>query len=147
MYPDPRVESLILEHFIPVRIHVRDENATALMERFGANWTPTIVFLDSGGTERHRIEGFLTTEDFLTQLMVALGRIAVAEKNWTEAERWFAQILEKHPNSDAAPEALYWKGVAKYKGSGDAAALGETARAFQERYADSTWAKKSVIWR
>ena len=147
MYPDPRVESLILEQFSPVRIHVRDANATVLMERFGANWTPTIVFLDSGGTERHRIEGFLTAEDFLAQLMVALGRLAVAEKNWTEAERWFAQILEKHPNSDAAPEALYWKGVARYKGSGDAAALGDTARAFQERYTDSTWAKKSVIWR
>ena len=147
MYPDPRVESFIREKFIPVRIHVRDENATALMERFGANWTPTIVFLDSGGVERHRIEGFLATEDFLAQLNVGLGRVAFGQNEWKKAEELFRQVVESYPDSDSAPEALYWKGVAKYKGSGDAAALGETARAFQERYTDSAWAKKSVIWR
>jgi len=37
-------------------------------------------------------------------------------------------------------------GVSKYKESGDAAALGETAKAFQSRYKDSPWAKKSSIW-
>ena len=146
MYPDPRVESFLREHFIHARIHVRDANATALMERFGANWTPTIVFLDPEGTERHRIEGFLATEDFLAQLLVGLGRIAIAGKRWDEAERLFGDVLEKHPRSDSAAEALYWKGVSRYKG-GDATALGETARAFQERYTESPWAKKSVIWR
>ncbi|MFN2387831.1 MAG: thioredoxin fold domain-containing protein [Thermoanaerobaculia bacterium] len=146
VYPDSRVESLVRGHFVPVRIHVRDENAAALMERFGANWTPTIVFLDPDGSERHRIEGFLPTEDFLAQLMLGLGRIAMAAKKWDEAERDFAQILEKYPNSDSAAEALYWKGVAKFK-EGDAGALGETAKAFQERYTESPWAKKSVIWR
>jgi TolA-binding protein len=70
----------------------------------------------------------------------------MAAKTWDEAQRDFEQILEKYPESDSAAEALYWKGVAKYKG-GDAAALGETARAFQERYTESPWAKKSVIWR
>jgi hypothetical protein len=146
VYPDPRVESFLRDHFTPVRVHVRDADATALMERFGADWTPTIVFLDSEGTERHRVEGFLATEDFLAQLLVGLGRIAIAGKTWDEAERLFGEVLEKHPQSDAAAEALYWKGVARYKG-GDAAALGDTARAFQERYTESPWAKKSVIWR
>lgn len=146
MYPDSRVETLIRDNFIPVRIHVRDPNATALMERFGANWTPTILILDSQGVERHRIEGFLPLTDFLGRLTLALGHAAFGEKRWADAEKWFAQVLERFPESEAAPEAQYWKGVARYKASGDGAALAETARAFRDRYADSTWAKKASVW-
>ena len=45
-----------------------------------------------------------------------------------------------------AAEALYWAGVAKYKATGDAAALGETAEAFSTRFRDSPWAKKASVW-
>jgi hypothetical protein len=146
VYPDPLVEKLIRENFVPVRIHVKDPGATALMERFGANWTPTIILLDANGTERHRIEGFLPREDFLAQLIVGLGHIAFAAKDWAQAERRFAEALDGFPNTDGAAEAQYWKGVARYKGSGDAAALSETARAFKDRYAESPWAKKAAVW-
>jgi hypothetical protein len=146
VYPDPQVESLIREQFIPVRVHVRDENATALMERFGANWTPTIVFLDSSGTERHRIEGFLPVEDFLAQSNVGLAKIAFGQGEFQKAEERFRDVLEKYPSSDSAPEALYWKGVARYKATGDPEALKATTRAFRERYTDSPWAKKGSVW-
>jgi hypothetical protein len=56
-------------------------------------------------------------------------------------------VVDRHPHSDAAAEALYWAGVSKYKASGDASALADTARAFGERYTETTWAKKSSIWR
>jgi TolA-binding protein len=55
-------------------------------------------------------------------------------------------VLDRFPATDAAPEAQYWRGVTRYKATNDAAALGETARAFKERYADSTWARKASIW-
>ena len=48
--------------------------------------------------------------------------------------------------TDAAPEALYWAGVARYKATGDAAALAETAAEFANRYQDSAWAKKASVW-
>jgi hypothetical protein len=54
--------------------------------------------------------------------------------------------VERHPQSDAAAEALYWAGVSRYKASGDGSALQETAKAFQARYRDSTWAKKASVW-
>ena len=145
MYPDPRVESSIRENFIPVRIHVKDPGAAAVMERFAANWTPTTLFLDSGGVERHRIEGFLPAGDFLAQLNLGLGKVAFGQNEWNKAEDRFRQVLESYPDSDSAPEALYWKGVARYKG-GDPEALKETTRAFRERYTDSPWAKKGSVW-
>jgi TolA-binding protein len=144
VYPDPEVIAFISGNFIPLRFDVR-KNAQP-MERFGANWTPTILVLDSDGKERHRIEGYLPKDDFLGQLKLGLAHAAFVGKRFDEAERRFREIVQQHPNSDAAPEAQYWAGVSKYKGSGDGAALGETAKAFQQRYPESPWAKKASVW-
>ena len=109
-------------------------------------WTPTVLLMDSGGVERHRIEGFLPGSDFTAQLLLGLGHAAFAAKNWKESERRFGELVERFPETEAAPEALYWKGVARYKGTGDASALSETGRAFQDRYTTSSWAKKASVW-
>jgi hypothetical protein len=144
VYPEPRVDQLVRENFIPVRIKVR-ENPQA-MERFNVQWVPAIVFLGSDRREHHRIEGFLDTEDFLAQLTLGLAKIAFARQEWDQASQRYEEVLDRFPATDAAPEAQYWRGVTRYKATNDAAALGETARAFQERYADSTWARKASIW-
>ena len=144
MYPDPEVSEFISNNFIPVRFDVRKDAKP--MERFGANWTPTILILDSDGKERHRIEGFLPKDDFLGQLKLGLAHADFVAGRHADAERRFREIVEQHPNSDAAPEAQYWAGVSKYKATGNGAALGETAQAFQQRYGDSTWAKKASVW-
>ena len=144
MYPDSEVSEVITENFIPVRFDVRKDAQP--MERFGANWTPTILILDSDGNERHRIEGFLPKDDFLAQIKLGLAHAAFVAKRFDESERRFREIVEKHPNSESAPEAQYWAGVSKYKGTGNGAALGETAQAFQQRYQDSQWAKKASVW-
>ena len=132
------------DSFLPVRIQVREQ--PALMERFNVQWTPTVLLMDSGGAERHRIEGFLPGADFAAQLLLGLGHAAFAAKNWSEAQRRFGELLEKFPDTEAAPEALYWKGVSRYKQTGDAKALGETGLAFQTRYTSSSWAKKASVW-
>ena len=138
------MDRLVRENFLPVRLQVRTNPAA--MERWNVQWTPTIVLVGADGKEHHRIEGFLDAEDFLAQLTLGLGHLAFAAKEWEQAGRWFAEVLEHFPATDAAPEAQYWRGVARYKASNDAAALGATAKAFHERYADSTWAKKASIW-
>lgn len=148
MWPDQRVVKFVNENFIPARVHVK-EDADAFKkygEKYSAQWTPTILELDSDGVERHRIEGFLPSDDFLAQLMLGRAKIAFAHENWDEAEKLFREIVDKVPNTDAAPEALYWAGVAPYKGSHDSGSLRETAKAFKERYQDTSWAKKASIW-
>ena len=130
---------------MPVRIDVRKQPAQ--MERLGAQWTPTIIVRGPDGKEAHRIEGFLEADDFLGQLLLGLGHLAFQRGEHPEAERRFAEVLERLPETDAAPEAQYWRGVSRYKASQDPAALADTARAFDERYGDSSWAKKASIWR
>jgi len=129
---------------VPIRIQVREK--PQLMERFGVLWTPTVLLLDPSGTERHRIEGFLPANDFAGQLLLGLGHAAFAAKDWKEAQRRFRQVVDEFPDSDAAPEAQYWQGVARYKETNDASALKDTYRAFQTRYGDTAWAKKASVW-
>ena len=105
-----------------------------------------MAVLDPGGTKRHQFEGYLTAEEFLAQLELGLALSAFAHEQWAEAQERFRRIVQQFPKSDAAPEALYWAGVAKYKASGDAGALADTARQFKEKYPESVWAKKSSVW-
>ena len=144
MYPDPRVESFINGNFVPARFHVRTHPEA--MARFGVDWTPTILILDSGGTERHRIEGFLPNDDFLAQLHLGLAHAAFKTGKFEQAAEHYDRVVRDFPAGDAAAESQYWAGVSRYKASGDGTALKATADAFKERYGDSPWAKKASIW-
>ena len=148
MYTDVRVVDFINEYFVPVRVHVREQpdEFKQLGAKFGAQWTPTILVIDDEGEVRHRIEGFLPVPDFLAQLMLGLGKSAFADNRFEAAEEWYTRVVQAYPETDAAPEALYWAGVARYKATGDPAALQQTASNFHERYSDTSWAKKASVW-
>jgi tetratricopeptide (TPR) repeat protein len=148
VYPDPEIARLVTGRFVPVRVHVKNDAAEfqRLGQMFDAHWTPTTLIIDSGSTERHRIEGFLPKEDFASQLELGLGKTAFGRGDFSAAERTYEEVLQKYPSSDAAPEAQYWAGVSRYKASGDPKALSQTTQRFRERYADSTWAKKASVW-
>ena len=144
MYPEPRVTAFVAENFEPVRLHVKTHPEA--MARFGANWTPTVMIVDSEGKEHHRIEGFLPVDDFLAQLKLGYAQYAFKSGDFANAEQRFRSVVDDFPKSDVAAEALYWAGVSKYKGSGDPAPLQQTAEAFKSRYSDTPWAKKASIW-
>jgi TolA-binding protein len=105
-----------------------------------------MIVAEPDGTERYRFEGYLPPEDFMAQFALGLAKAAFARGDWVQAERGFGTVLDRHAQSEATPEALYWAGVSRYKATNDGAALHDTARAFQERYRDSSWAKKASVW-
>jgi hypothetical protein len=145
VYPDVEVAKTVEGEFVPVRIHVKEQPKE--FERFGAEWTPTIIVLDPANrAERHRIEGFLPKDEFLAHLALARGQFAFGRQQWDDAERRFRQAADKYAKTDAAPEGVYWAGVSKYKRTNDPAALKETWAALQERHPDSIWVKKASVW-
>jgi hypothetical protein len=129
---------------VPLEAHIKEH--PAYFHRFDSVWTPTILILDSNGEERYRIEGYLPKDEFRAALEVGLARVAFMSKNWAEAERRYAEVLEKYPDTKSAPEALYWKGVSHYKATNDHTILGELPAQFQQRYPDSVWALKTAAW-
>ena len=144
MYPDPEVAGFITQNFIADRAHVKEQQD--VFARFGVEWTPTVLIVDADGTERHRFEGFLPKDDYLAQLRIGLAHAARSRGDFAAAERRYRELVDGAPD-DIAAEALYWSGVSKYKATNDANALAETATAFQSRFTDSPWAKKSSVWK
>jgi tetratricopeptide (TPR) repeat protein len=138
------VVEFVSKNFVPARFHIKEQPDA--FGRFGAQWTPTILIDDANGKEQHRIEGFLPVDDFLAQLQLGLGHAAFKAGRFDEAEKWFEQTIQKYPKTDAGPEAQYWAGVSRYKGSNDGSHLKATADAFKKRYSDTTWAKKASVW-
>jgi hypothetical protein len=148
VYTDDRVKELVTGRLVPVRAHVREnrDEWQRLSEQYGVQWTPTILIVDPDGHERHRIEGFLPANDFLSQVELGLGHAAFKRADYSKAEALFRQVARKYSKTDAAPEALYWAGVAKYRSSDDPAALKETAGLVSREYPESSWAKKASVW-
>jgi TolA-binding protein len=144
-YSDQETATFINENFIPLEAHIKEH--PKYFHRFDALWTPTVLILDSNGRERMRLEGYLPSDEFRAQLELGLARIAFTSKRWDEAEQKYGQVIERYPESKAAPEALYWKGVSHYKGTNDHAVLGQLAEEFKQKYTDSIWALKSIAWR
>ena len=104
------------------------------------------MILDPNGVERYRIEGYLPVEEFRAHLELGLARVAFMSKNRADAERRYAAVLDRYPNTKAAPEALYWKGVSHYKLTNDHTILGELPEQFQQKYPDSLQALKTAAW-
>jgi hypothetical protein len=77
---------------------------------------------------------------------MGLARISVMTKQWADAERKYAQIIEQYADTAAAPEAVYWKGVTQYKRTNDHTVLGPVAGELGEKYPESVWTKKASVW-
>jgi hypothetical protein len=103
-----------------------------------------VVLLDRDGKERVRLEGYLPNSDFLAVLENGLGRIALVRKQYADAGRWY--VVARFAQSSLAPEAMYWRAVARYKASNDHTVLEKGADELTGTYASSVWAKKALPW-
>jgi len=144
VYPRDEVAGYIEEHFIPVKAHIAEQPGT--FGRFHKNWTPTLVVMDGRGIERHEWVGYLPADEFSGQLALGRAQAAFGAGEWAEAEELFREAAAAWSGTEAAPEAVYWAGVSRYKASEDASALGETAERLEERYPDSLWATRASVW-
>jgi thioredoxin-related protein len=117
-----------------------------MVNRFGVIWTPTIILLDVNGNEHHRFTGYLPPEDFIAQLILGKGKMEFNRDNFEKTMQCFQEILVRFPKADAAPEAQYFLGVAKYKASHDPKELKNGWEALQRDYPNSEWAKKAQVF-
>ena len=149
MYTDPRVADFVTETFVPARVHVKEDHEAfkRLGQKYSAPWTPAILIIDNDGQERHRIEGFLPADEFLPQLALGAAHAAFKGGDYHNAERLYRDVVARYDKSTAAPEALYWAGVSKYRAKNDPQALKATAEAFNTQYQDSIWGTKASVWR
>jgi outer membrane protein assembly factor BamD (BamD/ComL family) len=105
-----------------------------------------VLITDPEDKERWRLEGYLPKDDFRAFLEMGLARLAFITKDWADAERRYAAVIEDHPNSFYAPEAVYYRGVSRYSASHDAGELANTGALLTERYPATEWQLRSIPW-
>ncbi|MBI5795220.1 MAG: thioredoxin fold domain-containing protein [Planctomycetes bacterium] len=139
-YPDATVADYINKYFIPLQINVQTNSEIA--GKYRVFWTPTILVLDSNGTEYYRLNGFLPPDEFIPQLEFGLGMMALEKQDYKTASAQLKSVVDKYTRSDIAPQAQYWFGVSEYKDTHNVEALLNAWRKLKKDYPDSIWAKK-----
>ena len=143
-YPDSNVCASVENNFIPIQIDFNKNKA--LVKRYAVKWTPTIIILDSDGEDHHRFVGYLPPEDFIAQIILGKGKVEFDLDRFEQAIQCFQEILVRFPKADAAPEAQYYLGVAKYKASHDPKELKLGLEVLQRDYPNSEWTKKAQVY-
>jgi tetratricopeptide (TPR) repeat protein len=143
-YPNDKVIKFVDFNFVPVQINVSNK---ALVEQFKVTWTPAIILLDAEGNEAHRVVGFLPPEEFIPTFMVAKGKWYFNAGQFPEAQDLFEETLREYPGSVAAPEAIFFMGVSRYKMTHDARPLREAYDTLTADFPDSEWAKRAAPYR
>jgi hypothetical protein len=139
-YPDDDVQRFLAERVVAVKPQIDQE--TELAKRYGAVWTPGLVWMTPDGKACHQNVGFFEPAELLAESVLALGRVAGGRSDWKEARERFDEVTRTWPDSHAAPAALYWAGVAAKKDSGEVDGLMAAWKQLRKDHPDSAWATK-----
>lgn len=138
-YPNDKVTDFIMSRLVPIQVLADSKLATD----FQIKWTPTIIVLDYYGKEHHRTVGFFPPEEFIPSLLLGMGKVDFDTDQFNAAIIHFDTLLAEFPESDAAPEAIYLRGVSRFKASHDPKPLKEAYEKLKTRYPASEWAKRA----
>ncbi len=144
-YPEPAVAEIVNERLVPVQINTRDEKNKEIIQRYRQVWTPDIRVLDPEGYELYRWNGYLPPSEFIPQLLVALGQAKLRTGDLEGAGQVYEEAARRFPTSAAAPEALYYLAVSRYKASHEAADLYEGWESLRARHPDSIWRVRQLF--
>jgi tetratricopeptide (TPR) repeat protein len=143
-YPNQEVISFISENMIPLQVLF---DAQPLSTGFNVKWTPTLVTLDTDGKEHHRTVGFLAPEELIPSLLLGMAKSYFETDRFNEALVNLERLLGKYPKSGSAAEALYLRGVCRYKSTNDPKPLKEAYEQLAADYPSSEWVKRAYPYR
>jgi hypothetical protein len=129
---------------IPMKIQLSVLNKPTV---FCVQWTPTLVILDQDGQEHSRTVGFLPPEELVASLLLGMSKVAFDNGKFDEAVVQLNTLGTLYPKSGAAPEALFLKGVAKFKATHDAQQLKQAYQQLSTQYPESEWTRRALPYR
>jgi hypothetical protein len=143
-YPNSLVMEFVRDHVIPVRLPF---DAKPESINFNVKWTPTLIVLDHDGVEHHRATGFLSHEELIPMIILGIGKTRLDREELEQAITSLDQVINQYPQSDSCPEAIYYRGVSRYKSTHDTRPLKEAYENLQREYPSSEWTKKAAPYR
>lgn len=143
-FPKPEVVDFITGNLIALRL---PHDHKPLSEQFQVKWTPTLVTLDTEGKEHHRTVGFLPPEELIPSLLLGRAKVHFDHEQFEPALKSLETIINDYPKSSAAPEAIFLKGVCRYKHTQEPKPLKEAYEQLQKEHPGSEWAKRALPYR
>jgi tetratricopeptide (TPR) repeat protein len=143
-YPDEKVAQFLSDRLVPLRI---PSDAEPLATEFNLKWTPTLIILDKDGKEHVRSVGFLPPDEFIPSIILAMGKAYFDLDKFSEALSHLEKVIRDYAGSAAAPEAVFWRGVAGYKATHNPTPLKEAYLKLQDAYPQSEWTKRALPYR
>lgn len=143
-YPQEAVAQFVATRTVPLRVPA---DAQPHAKNFGVKWTPTLVTLDRDGAEHHRTVGFLPPEELIASLLLGSAKCHFDADRFADALKDLDELLTKHAQTDAAPEAIFLQGVAGYKHTKDGKPLKAAYEKLAAQYPASPWAKRALPYR
>jgi len=143
-YPTESVVEFIAANVVPVRI---PSDTEPLATEFRIKWTPTLIVLDWNGKEHSRTVGFMTPEELIPSILLGIAKTYYELDMFNEALADLDKVIEDYPQSDAAPEAIFYRGVCGYKSTHDPKPLKQAYEKLQAAYPQSEWAKRALPYR
>ncbi|MBI4831680.1 MAG: hypothetical protein HY801_09035 [Candidatus Lindowbacteria bacterium] len=143
-YPNADVQKMISDNFIPLKLQCNFAKPTDMMRKYHVRWTPTLMVLGSDGNARYHMVGYMPPEELVPELALLRAMEKFDKGDFKTALQQLREVVDKHPNTSAAPQALFYIGVAGYKSTRDPKKLKETHLELKQKYPDNLWAKKSM---
>lgn len=139
-YPNKKVIEFVQNKLIPLQLR---SNAEPYSTDYRIKWTPSLLVIDAKGIEHHRITGFLESVEFIPSLLLGMGKAYFCKDQLKEAIECFEQVISEYSYTGSAPEAMFFRGVAKYKSTHQPDHLKKAYQKLQEDYPKSEWAKRA----
>ena len=143
-YPDAKVIRFITEKMIPLRVAF---DAQPLSADFNIKWTPALITLDPDGNEHHRTVGFFAPQELIPSLLLGMGKSYFETDRFDEGTESLERMLREYPESGSAPEAIYLRGVCRYKSTQNPEPLKAAYEQLTAEYPSSEWTKRAYPYR
>lgn len=137
-YGDERVIKLVSDMIVPFRVAF---DAQTLSGHFNVKETPTVILLDASGIEHHRITGFISPEEFLPSILLGISKASIYRDRFSWALVVLERILMDYPKSASVPEAIYLRGICRYRSTYNSRSLKEAFEKLQVDYPTIDWRK------
>ncbi len=138
-YPNVTGANYLNSRVIPLRLGHKDQPHA---ESFLVKWTPRLCLLDTEGNVHHQGMGFFPPDELVPFVHLGIAKNAFDKDQLEEAARVLEELLQDTPASGSAPEAVYLRGVSRFKKDHDKSHLKEVYRILQFDYPGSSWARR-----
>ena len=143
-YSNDDVAGILNAEVVPVQLPY---DAEPQSRDYKVKWTPALFVIDGDGLEHHSSVGFLPPEEFIPFLILGMGKAYFDRDEVDSAAAQLQRVIDDYPDSMAAPEAIYLRGVCRYKATHSADGLIGAYELLKSNYPTSEWARRAEPYR